>query len=51
MLSTYQMSPSGIEDNGDSIKIGAMTTHADVASSATVKKGISAVADLAGQHW
>ena len=39
---------SGIEDNGDSIKIGAMTTHADVASSATVQKGISAVADLAG---
>ena len=38
---------SGISDEGDSIRIGAMTTHADVAASDTVKKGIPALADLA----
>ena len=39
---------SSVKDDGDSIKIGAMTTHADVASSALVQSAIPAVADLAG---
>ena len=39
---------SSIEDIGSAIKIGAMTTHASVASSSLVRNAISAVADLAG---
>ena len=39
---------SGISDEGSSVKIGAMTTHASVASSDLVSKSISAVAVLAG---
>ncbi|MGC6484647.1 MAG: FAD binding domain-containing protein [Candidatus Puniceispirillales bacterium] len=38
---------SGITDSGDAIRIGAMTTHADVAASKEVLKAIPAVADLA----
>ena len=37
----------GISDDGDSIRIGAMTTHAAVAGSATVKSKIPALAALA----
>jgi carbon-monoxide dehydrogenase medium subunit len=37
----------GISDEGGSIKIGAMTTHAEVASSDVVKGAIPALADLA----
>jgi carbon-monoxide dehydrogenase medium subunit len=37
----------GISDEGGSIKIGAMTTHAEVASSDVVKASIPALADLA----
>ncbi len=36
---------SGIRKDGDSIVIGAMTTHADVAASADVKAAIPALAD------
>jgi carbon-monoxide dehydrogenase medium subunit len=38
---------SGIEDEGESLRIGAMTRHADVAGSDIVQKAIPAVADLA----
>jgi len=38
---------SGISRNGDTLTIGAMTCHADVASSAEVKKSIPALAHLA----
>jgi len=38
----------GISEEGGAIKIGAMTTHADVASSDVVKAAIPALADLAG---
>ena len=38
----------GITDNGDSITIGAMTTHGAVAASDVVKKKIPALAHLAG---
>ena len=38
---------SSISDEGSAIKIGAMTTHHDVATSDAVLKGIPAVADLA----
>ena len=37
----------GISDNGDAIVIGAMTRHADVASSDVVRNAIPALADLA----
>ena len=39
---------TGIEDMGDSIRIGAMTRHVDVASSALVQSAIPALAALAG---
>jgi carbon-monoxide dehydrogenase medium subunit len=39
---------SGITVTGDSVTIGAMTTHATVAKSAEVKKAIPALAALAG---
>jgi carbon-monoxide dehydrogenase medium subunit len=39
---------SGITQEGDSIVIGAMTRHGDVATSATVHKAIPALAALAG---
>jgi len=39
---------AGIEDAGDSIRIGAMTRHVDVAESALVQKSIPALAALAG---
>jgi carbon-monoxide dehydrogenase medium subunit len=38
----------GIKVDGDGVTIGAMTTHAAVASSAEVKKAIPGLADLAG---
>ena len=38
---------TGIEDEGQSIRIGAMSRHVDVAESALVQKSIPAVADLA----
>jgi len=38
----------GISDEGSAIKIGAMTTHAEVASSDVVASGIPALAHLAG---
>jgi len=38
----------GITDNGDSITIGAMTRHVDVANSDVVKNKIPALASLAG---
>jgi carbon-monoxide dehydrogenase medium subunit len=38
----------GISDEGDAVKVGAMTTHAEVASSELVRSQISALADLAG---
>jgi carbon-monoxide dehydrogenase medium subunit len=37
----------GIEDTGDAIVIGAMTRHAEVAASDTVKNAIPALAELA----
>jgi carbon-monoxide dehydrogenase medium subunit len=40
---------TGIEDEGQSIRIGAMSRHVDVAESAVVQKSIPAVADLASQ--
>ena len=39
---------AGIEDEGDSIRIGAMTRHADVAGSDLVQTAIPALAALAG---
>ena len=39
---------SGIEDAGDSVRIGAMTRHADVAGSSLVQKAVPALAALAG---
>lgn len=39
---------SGIEKKGRNIVIGAMTRHADVATSAVVREAIPALADLAG---
>ena len=39
---------AGIEDAGDSVRIGAMTKHADVAGSALVQKAVPALAALAG---
>ena len=39
---------SGIEDLGDSLSIGAMTCHADVATSAVVRKEIPVLSALAG---
>ena len=39
---------SHITDQGDSLRIGAMTTHADVASSDLVQQAIPALAELAG---
>jgi len=38
----------GISDEGGAVKIGAMTTHAEVASSDVVKSAIPALAHLAG---
>jgi aerobic carbon-monoxide dehydrogenase medium subunit len=38
----------GIAVNGDTVTIGAMTTHAEVAGSADVRNAIPALADLAG---
>ena len=38
----------GIKKDGDTIEIGAMTTHADVAGSDIVQSEIPALADLAG---
>ena len=38
---------TGISDTGNAIVIGAMTRHADVASSDVVRSGIPALADLA----
>ena len=38
----------GISDEGSAVKIGAMTTHADVAASDVVKSQIPALAHLAG---
>jgi aerobic carbon-monoxide dehydrogenase medium subunit len=40
---------SGIEMGGRSVTIGAMTKHAEVASSSVVKEAIPALADLASQ--
>ena len=39
---------AGIEDEGDSIRIGAMTRHGDVASSDLVQGAIPALSALAG---
>ena len=39
---------AGIEDAGDTVRIGAMTRHADVAGSALVQKAVPALAALAG---
>ena len=39
----------GISEEGGAVKIGAMTTHAEVASSDVVKSQIPALAHLAGQ--
>ncbi|HRO59633.1 MAG TPA: xanthine dehydrogenase family protein subunit M [Burkholderiaceae bacterium] len=39
----------GIERSGDSLKIGAMTRHSEVARSADVRQAIPALADLAGE--
>ena len=39
---------AGIEDTGDSVRIGAMTRHADVAGSALVQSAVPALAALAG---
>src|SRR3982074_2203189 len=39
---------SGIKADGKTVVIGAMTRHAEVASSAAVKKAIPALATLAG---
>ena len=39
---------SGIEDKGDSVRIGAMTRHADVAASDLVQSAVPALAALAG---
>src|SRR3977135_4699988 len=39
---------SGIKADGKAVVIGAMTRHAEVASSAAVKKAIPALAGLAG---
>jgi len=39
---------AGIEDEGDSIRIGAMTRHADVARSDLVQTAVPALAALAG---
>ena len=38
----------GISDEGDAVRIGAMTTHAEVAGSELVRSQIPALADLAG---
>ena len=38
----------GISDEDNAVRIGAMTTHADVTSSELVRSQISALADLAG---
>ena len=40
---------SGIEMGGRSVTIGAMTRHAEVATSSVVKEAIPALADLAGK--
>jgi len=39
----------GIAMSGDTIRIGALTTHADLASSTVLKKSASALAEAAGQ--
>src|SRR5207247_11410406 len=39
---------SGIKADGKAVAIGAMTRHAEVASSAAVKKAIPALANVAG---
>ncbi|MEC7496300.1 MAG: FAD binding domain-containing protein, partial [Pseudomonadota bacterium] len=39
---------AGIEDAGDSVRIGAMTRHTDVAGSSLVQKAVPALAALAG---
>ena len=39
---------AGIEDAGDSVRIGAMTRHAEVAGSSLVQKAVPALAALAG---
>ncbi|MEM8814530.1 MAG: xanthine dehydrogenase family protein subunit M [Pseudomonadota bacterium] len=38
----------GIRDAGDSVEIGAMTTHADIAASEVVRAGVPGLAELAG---
>src|SRR5947209_20477035 len=39
---------NGISEDGDAVVIGAMTRHADVNRSAIVKRGIPALAAMAG---
>lgn len=39
---------AGIQRNGNTLRVGAMTRHADVANSAEVRTAIPALADLAG---
>ena len=39
---------AGIEQSGDTLTIGAATTHAEVAASSAVRGAIAALADLAG---
>src|SRR4026209_2105677 len=38
----------GISRSGDTIRIGALTTHAEIAASADVQKGAPALAEAAG---
>lgn len=39
----------GISQSGDTIRIGALTTHSELASSAALKKSAAALAEAAGQ--
>src|SRR5690348_7600329 len=38
----------GISKSGDALRIGALTTHAEIAASADVQKGAAALAEAAG---
>ena len=48
LIDLAQCDLSGIKEEGDSVSIGAMTTHHDVANSAIIQQAIPALATLAG---
>ena len=47
MVDLSKLGMTGVSVSGDTVQIGAMTTHSDVANSPELKKSFKALADLA----